>query len=152
MNETMRLFTGIQEEPLDVNAWLEQIGDSTHGATSMFLGTVRNHDPQAGDQGVTGIEYSAHPDATEILQQEVCATVDEVLGTGEASRPLTVVAIHRVGKIAVGEAAMLVIVSGAHRNPSMELVPAIVERIKATIPVWKKQSLDDGSTKWSNLP
>ena len=144
------IFTAIQEGPIDAEGWLARAQDSGYGATTMFLGTVRDHDPQAGGQGVVGIEYSAHPGATEILRNEMAALLQEVLDDDPA--PVSVIAIHRIGKIEVGQAALLVIVSGPHRYPSMDLVPQIVERIKQTLPMWKKQLLEDGSAAWSNLP
>lgn len=157
------IFTAIQSGPIDVNQWLARAQNTQFGATTMFLGTVRDHDPETGDLRVAGIEYSAHPGATEILRKEMADLLQEKMTTetpagetpaGEttAAVPLSVIAIHRVGQIMVGEAALLVIVSGAHRYPSMDLIPEIVERIKQTLPMWKKQLLEDGSSAWSNLP
>lgn len=145
------IFTAIQSEPINVEEWLTRAENDRYGATTMFLGTVRDHDPETGDLRVVGIEYSAHPGATEVLRNEMADLLAEVVGP-QPEAPVSVIAIHRIGEIAVGEAAMLVIVCGAHRYPSMDLVPQIVERIKQTLPMWKKQLLADGSSAWSNLP
>lgn len=138
------LVTKIQEGPIDVGLELARATCTADGAVSIFVGQVRDHDPQADGQAVTGIEYSAHPDAEVTLRREVAGVVGQV--------PARVVVIHRVGDIVVGEAVLLVLVSTSHRDPAMTLVPALVERIKETLPVWKRQRLQDGTSRWSNLP
>lgn len=138
----------IQTEPIDVQGEFARAGSAADGAVSVFVGRVRDHDPQAGGQVVTGIEYTAHPDAQATLGKQVLA-VTEAVAAGVA---VNVTAIHRIGHLEVGDVALLVLVSGPHREPAMTLVPAVVERIKETLPVWKRQLLQDGTSQWSNLP
>lgn len=143
----------IQEAPVDVAAEL-RLGDNPDlGALSVFVGQVRNHDPQAGKTPVVGIEYVAHPGADKVLEDEIgrlAASAWEE-DKSEGGAPFVTV-IHRVGNLKVGDVAMLVIAGGAHRQPGMDLVPKVVERVKEVLPVWKKQGLSDGRDKWSNLP
>lgn len=134
-------------------SYVSKAGRATNGAVTMFLGQVRDHDRQAEGQAVTEIEYIAHPEAQAVLEREVTAAVGDAFAVVSSDQPApTVVVVHRVGRIPVGEAALVVVVGSPHRFPGMNLVPAIVERVKATLPVWKKQSLQDGSDRWSNLP
>ena len=146
------LMVELSSEPIDVVRQLAAASGNQHGATTMFLGSVRDHDPQVGQERVVAIEYSAHPEASATLQREVAQLAEETLAEDWSGVDARVVVIHRIGPVQVGEPAMLVIVSTAHRHPGSRLVPALVERIKATAPIWKRQILADGSSQWSNLP
>lgn len=151
--EETKFRIGLQEEPLEIADYLPSVSDDAHGALTIFVGKVRNHDPEAGETNVEHIEYVAHPEAAGILQKEVTEVILEAYpDAGQPNRAPRIVAIHRVGRLEVGDTALLVMVSSSHRYPGINLVPTIVERIKATVPVWKKQGLADGSEKWSNLP
>lgn len=143
----------LQEHPIEVEQYVQAASAASNGAVTMFLGQVRDHDHEADGQAVTEIEYAAHPDAQAVLEREVTSVVRDAFAVVRPDQPApTVIVIHRIGRIPVGQAALLVVVGSPHRFPGMNLVPAIVERVKATMPVWKKQSLEDGSDRWSNLP
>ena len=62
-----------------------------------------------------------------------------------------IVAWHRVGYLEIGEDAMVVVVAAEHRAQAFRAVEAIVEDVKAKLPIWKKQELTDGSHNWSGL-
>lgn len=150
--QTFELRVDLSSQNIDLMEHLTWGAASEHGATSIFLGTVRDHDPQAGDVPVVAIEYSAHPGAAEVLRKAVLELCEEVFPADGVTVKPRVTVIHRVGRVNVGEIALLAIVSTAHRDPGIDLVPTLVERIKAKAPIWKRQLLDDGSSKWSNLP
>ncbi|MDO4665714.1 MAG: molybdenum cofactor biosynthesis protein MoaE [Actinomycetaceae bacterium] len=145
----LNISFAVQESPIDVAHFLDATEDEFYGATSMFVGKVRNHDPQAGSEEVRGIEYTAHPNASGVLEKEIGKLVREALKDEDKA---TVTVVHRVGKLDVGDIALLVIVATAHRHPGMDLVGQIVEKVKKVLPVWKKQNLTNGDAKWSNLP
>lgn len=140
-----RVMTRIQQQSIDITHYLSKAASSAHGAISIFVGVVRDNDPLVGERQVTSIEYVAHPQAEVILQREVENVVSSLPN-------VRAIVIHRVGVLKVGESALLAVVSTPHRDPAMQLVPAIVERVKETLPVWKRQILADGTTLWSNLP
>lgn len=144
------LTVDITADRIDTDRYLTDLQDSAHGALSMFQGRVRNHDREVPGRDVTAIEYQAHPHAAEILRKELLALIGDSVAV-ELPR-LRVTAVHRVGLIPVGEVALLVAIGSPHRQPGMALVPAIVERIKETLPVWKRQLLEGGDSQWSNLP
>ncbi len=148
----IELQVDLSSQPINLMELLSWGANPQHGASSIFLGKVRDHDPQVVGQKVVGIEYSAHPDAANVLRKEVATLAKDVLSESLDGGAARVLVIHRIGRVDVGDPALLVIVSTAHRQPGLDLVPALVERIKATAPIWKQQILEDGSSQWSNLP
>lgn len=143
----MIAMTQLSREPLDVAAHLEAVASPRAGASAVFVGTVRDHDPEAGGTVVT-LEYSAHPDAERILA-ELATRADaehEQDPTG-----LRIAVSHRVGALAVGEAAIVCAVSSAHRADAFEVARDVVERVKAGLPVWKRQLESDGTAGWVGL-
>ena len=135
------IATGISDEPLDTGALIDSARRDTCGAVASFIGVVRNHD---GGESVDAIEYSSHPSSQQILRDIVVEFKD---------RPGVhrIVAWHRVGHLEIGEDAMVVAVAAEHRAQAFRAVEAIVEDVKAKLPIWKKQELTDGSHNWSGL-
>lgn len=131
----MIVRAALADAPLDVAAHIAAVADAHSGASAVFLGTVRDHDPDA-DGVVVRLDYSAHPDAARILT-ELAESVD--------ADGLRIAVSHRVGSLAVGEIAIVCAVSSAHRADAFEVSRALVERVKAELPVWKKQIERDGS-------
>ena len=132
----------IREQPLDVAEVMTAVADPTAGGTTLFSGTVRDHD---GRDGVTHLEYSAHPQARAELERVVAEVVEEY-------DVIRVAALHRVGRVAVGETAVLVAVATAHRDQAFAASRALIDRLKAQVPIWKHQHFADGSEEWVGLP
>ncbi len=87
------------------------------------------------------LAYSAHPSALEQLRQiayEVAAGVPVV----------AVAAIHRVGELAIGDAAVIVAVSAVHRGEAFEACRLLIDRLKHEVPIWKHQTFTDGTAEW----
>ncbi|CED90122.1 MAG: molybdenum cofactor biosynthesis protein MoaE [Actinomyces succiniciruminis] len=127
---------------LDTARLAVAVADPAAGAVATFDGRVRNHDD---GRGVSGISYSAHPSASEVIGQ-----IAARIASRDGLRALAVA--HRVGELGVGETALAVAVSADHRAAAFAAVSDIVEEIKARLPVWKQQILADGSRVWSNTP
>lgn len=137
---TRARLAAVSTEPLDVAAHLAAVADPRSGAVATFVGQVRDHDP--GVEGeVAALEYSSHPDAPAVLARlaDDAAARDGVLGVAVS---------HRVGRLAVGEPAIVVAVATAHRALAFEVCSALVEAVKAELPVWKREVLADGSHVW----
>jgi molybdopterin synthase catalytic subunit len=132
----------IREKPLEVTEVLEALADPAAGGVDVFVGTVRDHD---GGQGVTGLEYSAHPTALDRLQE---------VADGVAARydVLGVAAVHRVGRLAIGDAAVIVATAAAHRGEAFEASRALIDELKSTVPIWKHQLFSDGTDEWVGTP
>lgn len=136
----------VTTDVLDVAEHLAAVDDLAAGAVVTFVGQIRDHDP--GAQGeVTGIEYSAHPDAERILG-ELAAAAEASAVTGDVVR---VAVSHRIGALAVGDLALVACVATPHRGDAYEVSRALVEAIKAQLPIWKRQHEVDGRTHWVGL-
>lgn len=136
------VHTSITEEVLDVEAICRSVDDPSCGGIASFVGVVRDHD---SGSGVVGIDYSAHPSADQILR-------DIAMRIGTRPGVHAVTAWHRTGYLRVGDPVMVVAVAAEHRAQAFAGVQAVVEDVKASLPVWKKQILTDGSHSWSGLP
>lgn len=141
MTDPLRLVA-IRETPLDVDEVLAAVGDDAAGGVTLFVGKVRDHD---SGKGVRGLEYSAHPTALERLV-EVCRKVAEEYDVH------AVAAVHRTGTLAIGDAAVIVATASAHRGVAFEASRALIDTLKAEVPIWKHQSFSDGSDEWVGTP
>lgn len=140
------VHTAVTADPLDVTPHLAAVEGPAAGAVASFVGRIRNHDPEAEGE-VAAIEYTHHPDADRLLGEIVARVVAELDPAGEAA----VAASHRVGRLEVGDIALVCCVATAHRELAFALCPAIVEAIKAELPIWKRQFESSGRAVWSQL-
>jgi molybdenum cofactor synthesis domain-containing protein len=130
----------VTEQRIDAaeHACLVQGADA--GAVVTFAGVVRDHDR---GRAVERLHYEAHPGAADVL-----ATIaDEVAARVPAAR---LAVSHRVGDLRVGDAALVVAVAATHRAEALEACAALVDEVKARLPVWKHQVFADGSEEWVN--
>ena len=132
----------VGEQPIDVAALAESVGDDGSGAVVVFEGRVRDHDH---GRTVTGLTYEGHPDADRILR-EVVAECENRPGVRAAA------ARHRVGDLAIGDPVYVVAVSAAHRREAFEACSWLVDTAKERLPIWKHQRFDDGTSEWVNCP
>ena len=137
------MIARIVDEPLDLQFHVEHVSGPRAGAVATFVGLVRDHDPSVNGR-VVGLDYSAHPDAAAVLSRIAAsfADDDEVLGLAVS---------HRIGHLAVGEAAIVAAVATSHRAEAFDVCRALVEKVKAELPVWKREVLDDGSHVWVGM-
>ncbi|ROS76876.1 molybdenum cofactor biosynthesis protein MoaE [Cellulomonas sp. PhB143] len=110
------------------------------GAVVTFRGVVRDVDD---GRPVRDLDYEAHPDATAVLRA-CCAAVTAETG-------LRVAAVHRYGALTVGDVALVAAASAGHRREAFEACSLLVERIKAEVPIWKRQHFTDGPSEWVGL-
>ena len=135
-------LAAISAAPLDLDEHLTAVDDPAAGAVTTFVGRVRDHDPDAAT-AVVALEYSAHPDAEATLRR----IASDAIGEGAA-----IVAVsHRIGRLVVGDAAVVIAVASPHRAEAFEVCRAIIETIKTDLPVWKRQVQADGTTAWKGL-
>ncbi len=132
----------LRETPLDVSEVLEAVSDRAVGGVDVFVGTVRDHDH---DRGVTGLDYSAHPTALARLRE----VVD---GVAERYDVLAVAAVHRVGRLGIGDAAVVVATAAVHRGEAFDASRALIDELKKTVPIWKHQIFADGTDEWVGTP
>jgi len=140
-NEKVRLVD-LREAPLSVDEVIDALGEAAGGGLTLFVGRVRDHDR---GRGVTGLDYTAHPSALERLT-EVCEHV------AEAHDVLAVAAVHRVGRLAIGDAAVVVATVAAHRGEAFAASKDLIDTLKAEVPIWKHQVFGDGTEEWVGSP
>jgi molybdopterin synthase catalytic subunit len=131
-------LAAIRAEPLSVDEVLAAVRGPRYGGTALFLGTVRDHD-EGSD--VVMLEYSAHPTAERELRRVVDALGAEFPGVALA-------AVHRVGELAVGDTAVIVAAAAEHRDEAFRAGRMLIDRIKAEVPLWKRQKFSDGERFW----
>ncbi|MGH3488826.1 MAG: molybdenum cofactor biosynthesis protein MoaE [Actinopolymorphaceae bacterium] len=135
--EVVRLLD-VRETPLSVDEVLAAIADRRAGGLALFVGVVREED---GGRAVTELGYEAHPSAIAELRQVATAVA--------AAHPVcAVAAVHRVGDLAVGEAAVIVGVAAPHRGEAFDACRQLIDELKARVPLWKHQRFTDGSAEW----
>lgn len=132
----------LRETPLDVDEVVSALGDQASGGLVLFIGRVRDHDHGLD---VRGLEYSAHPTALEALRR-VCADVAEQYDVR------AVAAVHRVGRLSIGDLAVIVATASAHRGTAFDASRALIDTLKSEVPIWKHQQFADGTEEWVGTP
>lgn len=132
----------IRDRPLSVDKVLGSLDDAASGGLVLFVGRVRDHD---GGRSVDGLEYSAHPSALELLGR-VCAAV------AEKHDVHGVAAVHRVGSLTIGDIALVVATTSAHRGSAFAASRMLIDTLKAEVPIWKHQQFGDGTEEWVGAP
>lgn len=128
-------YIAVQEEDVDIGALVRSAKVPGTGAVVVFDGVVR-------DDGIDRMDLEAY----EPVARERMA---EIARKGAAQFGLLSVAIvHRVGSLGLGENILIVVVSAGHRREAFAGAVAIIDELKATVPVWKKEYLRDGKTAW----
>lgn len=126
--------------PIDTAAVLTRIGDPACGGLVTFEGRVRNH--HLG-RDVLRLEYEAYE---RLALTEGLRILDEAkarFGIHAAT------CVHRIGVLAIGETAVLVAVSAAHRDAAFEACRHIIDELKVRVPIWKRETYADGRVEWT---
>lgn len=132
------VFAGLAAEPIALATALAAVDAPDCGAVVGFSGVVRDHD---GGKSVTALSYSAHPSAAQVFAEVVQQIATEFPGT-------RLWAQHRTGSLQIGDPALVCAVAAAHRGQAFAACSALVDRVKAQVPIWKEQFFRDGSVKW----
>lgn len=122
--------------PIDTPALVDQLKRGQDGAVVVFEGIVRNH---SGHRATLYLEYEAYePMALEKMRQ----IVHEVQQKFPVDR---VGMVHRLGRLEIGEASVVIVVSAAHRRPAFEACHYAIDLLKQIVPIWKKEYFADGA-------
>ncbi|HVX13369.1 MAG TPA: molybdenum cofactor biosynthesis protein MoaE [Pirellulales bacterium] len=132
-------MVALTSEPIDVAALIESVRSPLAGAVVSFLGTTRE---MTDGRRTESLDYECYPEmATRKLAD---------LET-EARRRWSLVGctiIHRLGHVAIGEASVAIAVSSAHRQAAFEAGQWLIDTLKQSVPIWKKENWADGGTEW----
>ncbi len=132
----------IRDSTISVQEVLAAVEDAQAGGVVSFTGLVRQVD---GGREVTALEYSAHPDALAALTAVAEAVAVDL-------PVVALAAVHRTGLLAVGDVAVVVAASAAHRGEAFEAARRLIDDLKATVPIWKRQVFVDGADEWVGTP
>lgn len=128
----------IRDTALSLDEAYAAVTDPSAGGVCVFVGTVRDHDEGAA---VSALGYSSHPTALDnlrVVAERISAECDIV----------ALAAVHRVGDLAVGDLAVVVAASAAHRADAFEACRRLIDELKTDVPIWKQQTFASGSSAW----
>ena len=123
------VYAVVTNAPVHIQELSKLVANPHSGAVVTFCGDVRNHD---GGKEVASLLYEIHPSAPE----QIKLITESVMGRFEIEK---VAVAHRYGDIAIGETAFAVAVSAPHRQAAFDACSAIVDEVKAKLPIWKHQ-------------
>lgn len=129
------IITALSGDPLDPSALAERVHRDDCGGVVVFEGTTRS--PNRGLE-VLGLEYEAWEQRTPTQLQQIAVEVASLHGLGG------VVAVHRIGRVGVGDPAVVVVAAAPHRDAAFAGARDLIDRVKAEAWIWKKELLAGG--------
>lgn len=125
----------LTREPLDRDALIASVAHASVGGIVIFEGVVRDH---ARGKQIRYLEYDMYP---EMAEQQMRAIIDEAERRWGVER---VAVAHRYGRLEIGEASVIIVVAAPHRAEAFEACRYIIDTLKTTVPIWKKEVAVDG--------
>lgn len=131
----------ITEAKVDIQAVSESVVDERHGAVATFVGVVRGI---SRGKRISHLEYEAYEGMAVKRMADVAAQIKERWGLDR------VAIVHRVGRLEIGEASIVIAVASPHRHEAFVACEFAIDEVKRTVPVWKKEVWEDGEV-WIGL-
>jgi molybdopterin synthase catalytic subunit len=131
----------VTDEPLSLDEVVRAVSADEHGGVATFTGVVRS---QSRGKRIVRLEYEAYRPMAERKLAEIAERI------GAELPGVRLAIVHRVGVLAVGEAAVVIAASAPHRAAAFDACRAAIERLKADVPIWKKEIAEDGE-EWIGL-
>ena len=131
----------VTAEPLSVQQVSDLVKRPTDGAVVTFDGIVRNN---FDGRPVRYLAYEAYAAMAEKKLAEIGAEVQQKFAIGEIAM------VHRIGRLEIGESSIVIAVAAPHRHAAFEACAYAMDRVKAEVPVWKKEFFGDGADHWVN--
>ncbi len=129
----------LTNDPIDYHRLTESVRSAESGAVVLFLGTVRE---MTDGRRTKALEYEAYPTMAE-------SKLAELEAEARLRWPIDQVGIiHRLGQLGLGEISVAVAVSCPHRKQAFEAGQFLIDQLKVSVPIWKQEQWDDGSTQW----
>lgn len=128
----------LTRDPLDLAALVAQVSSARRGGIATFLGVVRDHHD---GRVVQELEYSAYEPMAESVAREIVSET-------ERRWRVTVALRHRLGRLALGDAAVAIAAAGDHRDEAFAACRYVIEEVKRRVPVWKRERYADGTEAW----
>jgi molybdopterin synthase catalytic subunit len=129
----------LTRDPIAVQQLVAEVAAEGHGATALFLGTVRNTND---GRPVEGIEYTAY-------DRMAVAELERIAEEAASRHPGTAIVVeHRLGVLAVGDISVAIASASAHRAAAIEANRYVIEELKRRVPIWKRERYLDGTLEW----
>lgn len=135
-----RIHVEIAKKPLSQDAAHRFVADAKHGAYNSFVGMVR--DKNLG-RDVLGVSYDVFEPLAIATLQRLCEQVRD-----EHHHHINIYIAHAKGRLAVGEASVIIAVSTPHRAESFAACRTLIESLKHEAPIWKQEHYTDGDSEW----
>ena len=132
----------VSDQEISLDEVRRAVEHPSAGGVCIFHGIVRDH---ANGKQVSRLDYEAHEN---LAQKEMTRVLEGIIAEHADVR---IAAVHRVGRLAVGDVAVCVAASAAHRDDAFTACRKAIDRIKETVPLWKKEWGPDGQAHWVNL-
>lgn len=136
------ILCDVRHGEISVDAVCAAVAHSGAGGVCVFRGVVRDH---AEGKPVARLDYEAHES---LAVTEMRRVLD---GVADEHPGVRLAAVHRVGELVVGDVAVCVAASAAHRDDAFAACRKAIDRIKETVPIWKKEWGPGGEANWVNL-
>ncbi len=130
----------LTRDVIDSSALLAAAKQGEDGAVTMFDGIVRNN---SRGRKTLYLDYEAYEEMALKQMAELCARAREKFGVRHAT------IVHRLGRLEIGETSVLIVVASAHRGATFEACRWMIDTLKKTVPIWKKETFVDGAV-WSD--
>lgn len=125
----------ITEKKINVAALIASVSHEGAGATDVFIGTTRN---KTSDKAVVKLDFEAY-------ESMAIKELQKIVDRAKEQWPILKYAVsHRVGVVEIGEEAVVIAVSTPHRQAAFESCRFIIDELKKSVPIWKKEIFEDG--------
>ena len=135
------IHINIYDRSLQVEECCQLAASAATGGTAIFVGTVRN---QTKGKSVTHLEFEASVPMAIKEMQKIAQTAQDRWHAEH------IVIHHRVGRLEIGETAVIIVVATPHRKAAFEACAYCIDTLKETVPIWKKEYYTNGDSGWVN--
>ena len=126
----------LTRDPIDSQKLISEIKRGEDGAVAIFDGIVRNH---SRGRPTLHLDYEAYEEMALRQMRQLAAQARERFGVRQVS------VIHRLGRLQIGETSVLIAVASAHRAAAFDACRWLIDTLKQTVPIWKKETFADGA-------
>lgn len=129
----------IQTDKIKPDALYNAVLSDSDGAVTTFAGVVRDN---TKGRGTSYLIYDAYREMAKKKMREIGDEIKDEWGVDRVGM------LHRIGRLEIGEISVLIAVSSPHRKASLEACHYAIDRLKQTVPIWKKEVWTDGGEAW----
>ncbi len=130
----------ITKSAIDVQNVIASVVTPESGGIDVFLGTTRNH---SNEKKVVMLEYEAYEPMALKMTEYIAEQAKQRWELHKVS------IVHRVGRVPVGEASVVIAVSSSHRDEAFKACRFLIDELKRVVPIWKREHFEDGTAEWS---